>query len=451
MAATIDQIDCWVLRAPIAQPVANAFGSMNNRPAVFLQLTDSHGASGWGEVFSNFPQVGAEHRARLIKSLFAPLLKGMDAENPESVRNQLDQRTRLMAIQCAEPGPFAQITGAVDQALWDMAARRAGVPLWRLLGGKSDRVRVYASGIGPDKVVEVARAKHQEGYRAFKLKVGFDAQRDRSNLAAMRAALGEEAVIMCDANQAWSPSEAAQRIVSHGGYPGAVAYWPEPERWRAYLRDAIVEPAIGRDLMALEAVRKPALLRQVVALACGHPAEIWSLDKISGSLTDRGALETIAHYLDLLREACLVAPLPKYAGSTLRRRRAPPKLVVLDNALLVGAGDLQPPDPASDPTRWGRWVENACLAHAVKRGLAVTYWREEPWEADAVIDGARGRWVVEVKTGAYGPSDLRGLAQAAAALPTHRPLVLCDPGREEPARQAGFTAVAWTEFLFDRW
>jgi predicted AAA+ superfamily ATPase len=250
-------------------------------------------------------------------------------------------------------------------------------------------------------------------------------------------------------------SEAAQRIVSHGGYPGAVAYWPEPERWRAYLRDAIVEPAIGRDLMALEAVRKPALLRQVVALACGHPAEIWSLDKISGSLTDRGALETIAHYLDLLREACLVAPVQKYAGSTLRRRRAPPKLVVLDNALLVGAGDLQPPDPASDPTRWGRWVENACLAHAAKRGLAVTYWREEPWEADAVIegeaDGERGRWVVEVKTGAYGTSDLRGLAHAAAALPTHRPLVLCDPGREEPARQAGFTAVAWTEFLFDRW
>lgn len=246
-------------------------------------------------------------------------------------------------------------------------------------------------------------------------------------------------------------AEAAQRMVSHGGYPGAVAYWNEPERWRAYLRDAIVEPAVGRDLLALEAVRKPALLRQVVALACGHPAEIWSLDKISGSLTDRGALETIAHYLELLREAVLVAPIQKHAGSTLRRRRAPPKLVVLDNALLIGAGDLMPPDQAGDPTRWGRWVENTCLAHAVKRGLEVTYWREEPWEADAVFDGECGRWVVEVKTGAYGASDLRGLAQAALALPKHRPLVLCDPGREEPARQAGFTAVAWTEFLFDRW
>lgn len=245
--------------------------------------------------------------------------------------------------------------------------------------------------------------------------------------------------------------QAAQRLVSHGGYPGAVRYWEDDERWRAYLRDAIVEPAIGRDLLALESVRKPALLRQVVALACSHPAEIWSLDKINGSLTDRGALETIAHYLELLQEACLVAPLQKHACSVLRRRKAPPKLVVLDNALLVGAGGLNPPDPASDPTRWGRWVENACLAHAVKRGLRVTYWRDEPWEADAVFDGDHGRWVVEIKTGRYTATDLRGLAQAAQALPGYKPLVLCDAGQEEVARSAGFTAVAWPEFLFDRW
>lgn len=245
--------------------------------------------------------------------------------------------------------------------------------------------------------------------------------------------------------------QAAQRIVSHGGYPGAVRFWDDPERWRAYLSDAIVEPAIGRDLLALESVRKPALLRQVVALACSHPAEIWSLDKISGSLTDRGALETIAHYLELLHEAFLVAPVQKYAGSAHRRRRSPPKLVVLDSALLVGAGGMTPPDQVSDPTRWGRWVENACLAHAVKRGLEVTYWREEPWEADAVFDGGHGRWVVEVKTGAYGTSDLRGLAHAAEALPKHRPLLLCDPGQEAVGRSAGFTVVPWTEFLCDRW
>ncbi len=162
-----------------------------------------------------------------------------------------------------------------------------------------------------------------------------------------------------------------------------------------------------------------------------------------------GRLERIA--VAQWSAADLVAPLQRYAGSVLRRRRSPPKLVVLDNALLVGAGDLMPPNQATDPTRWARWVENACLAHAVKRGLAVTYWRDEPWEADGVFDGDHGQWVVEVNTGPNSASDLRGLAQASAGLPQHRPLVLCDPGQEEPARNAGFTAVAWTEFLFDRW
>src|SRR4029077_9885092 len=106
---------------------------MTNRPAVFLRIGADDGAWGWGEVFSNFPQVGAEHRARLVDSLFRPLLEGASAHDPAATRAMLDERTRRMAIQCGEPGPFAQIVGAVDQALHDMAARRAGVALWKHL------------------------------------------------------------------------------------------------------------------------------------------------------------------------------------------------------------------------------------------------------------------------------------------------------------------------------
>ena len=73
-------------------------------------------------------------------------------------------------------------------------------------------MRVYASGIGPDDVVEIALARRAEGYRAFKLKVGMDAARDRANLAALRDALGEDATIMADANQGWSPEQALERI-----------------------------------------------------------------------------------------------------------------------------------------------------------------------------------------------------------------------------------------------
>jgi len=244
-----------------------------------------------------------------------------------------------------------------------------------------------------------------------------------------------------------SLAAAPERIVTHGGYPGAVAYWKDPARWQSYLRDAIIEPAIGRDILQLEAVRKPALLRQLFALAAAHPAEILSLEKIAGSLAEKGAHETIAHYLSLLEEAFLVVGLQKNSANEFRRRRSPPKLVALNNALLAGARSDPPPTTQSDPSRWGRWLENACLAYAWNAGQQVSYWREEPWEVDGVFEGEWGRWLVEVKSGRYAAHDLRGLTEAAAKFPGFRPVVLCDPGQEAPARAAGFQALGWQEYL----
>ena len=254
---TITHVDCHVFRAPIAQPVANAFGAMSNRPAVFVRLQASDGARGWGEVFANFPQVGAEHRARLVRSVFAPLLRDCATDDIAAVREMLARRTRPMAIQCGEPGPFAQIAGAIDQALWDMAARRAGVPLWRLLGGTGGRVKVYASGIGPDDVVDVALRKRDEGYRAFKLKVGFGAERDVANLRALREALGEDATIMTDANQAWPVPDALAHIEALAPFR---PHWIEEpmladepaEAWRALAGASPVPLAAGENLRGHE-------------------------------------------------------------------------------------------------------------------------------------------------------------------------------------------------------
>ncbi len=212
MPATIDRVDCWLLRAPLAQPVRAAIGSMSTRPSLFVRVTAADGAHGWGEVWCNFPPLGAEHRTRLLRAVLAPLAAGLDASVPERVHAALEAKTRTLAIQCGEPGPFAQVLAGIDQACWDLAARRAGVPLWQHLGGTSNRVRVYASGLGPDAVVETALARRAEGYRAFKLKVGMDAVSDRANLERLRDALGADATIMTDANQAWSPAEALERI-----------------------------------------------------------------------------------------------------------------------------------------------------------------------------------------------------------------------------------------------
>lgn len=243
------------------------------------------------------------------------------------------------------------------------------------------------------------------------------------------------------------PEDAARTVVEQGAYPGAVPLRRDPARWRAYVRDAIVEPALGRDLLALGAVRKPGLLRQVFAAAAGAPAEIVSLQKLQGVLQDRGALETVAHYLALLEEAYLLAPLEKFAARAMRRRAAPPKIVVLSNALLAVTDPSGAPSPTTDPVRYGAWVENACLAHAWNAGQRVTYWREEPLEVDGVLEGSWGAWALEVKTGGFGARELAGLLEFVRRHPRFRPLVLCDRSTVDTARDTGAAAIPWQEYL----
>jgi hypothetical protein len=242
-------------------------------------------------------------------------------------------------------------------------------------------------------------------------------------------------------------TEAAERIVRMGSYPGAFPLQGDLARWSAYVRDAILEPAIGRDILLLAAVRRPALLRQVFGVAASSPAQIVSLQKIQGQLQDPGALETVAHYLQLLEEAFLVAPVPKYAARATRRRSAPPKLVTLDNALVAVVDPHGVVDPVTDPTRFGAWVENACLAHAWNSGQRVSYWREEPLEVDAVFEGSWGKWAVEVKTGRFQTADLRGVLEFTRRHPSFRPLVLCTADGRATAERAEVAAITWQEFL----
>jgi predicted AAA+ superfamily ATPase len=244
-----------------------------------------------------------------------------------------------------------------------------------------------------------------------------------------------------------APEDAAELLVRMGSYPGAYPLRQDVPRWSAYVRDAILEPAIGRDILALAAVRRPALLRQVFAVAASSPAQIVSLQKIQGQLQDAGAIETVAHYLALLEEAFLVAPIPKFSVRTARRRAAPPKLVTLNNALVAVMDPQGIAQAGRDPGRFGSWVENACLAHAWSSGQRVSYWREEPLEVDGVLEGSWGSWAIEVKTGAFRPSELEGLLELVRRHPGLRPLVVCDDAGRAPAERAGVPAITWQEFL----
>ena len=244
-----------------------------------------------------------------------------------------------------------------------------------------------------------------------------------------------------------SQEEAASLLVRMGSYPGAFEFRHDHTRWSAYVRDAILEPAIGRDILALAAVRKPALLRQVFGVCASSPAQIVSLQKIQGQLQDPGALETLAHYLALLEDAFLVAPLGKHSARPARQRAAPPKLITLNNALVAVVDPRGIPDRATDPTRFGAWVENACLAHAWNAGQRVSYWREEPLEVDGVLDGSWGSWVIEVKTGSLSSGDLKGIAEFVRRHPTYRPLVLCEDQARPAVERIGLEAMTWSDFL----
>lgn len=206
---TVERFDVFVFRAPADPPVQTSFGVMRDRPAVLVRLTDSDGVEGWGEIWCNFPTVGAEHRARMALAYCKPCVLGRAWSHPRECFDELTRRFEVLALQTGEHGTLNQIVAGVDLAVWDLYARRQGKPLWQVLGGATVQpVQVYASGLNPTQPERLALQKRSEGYRAFKLKVGFGAERDWSNLRALRDALSDQTTLMVDANQAWDFDEA---------------------------------------------------------------------------------------------------------------------------------------------------------------------------------------------------------------------------------------------------
>src|SRR5690606_33151988 len=101
---------------------------------------------------------------------------------------------------------------AVQVAVWDLAAKQAGLPLWQLLGGQRDRVPAYASGLdfhlSDAEFVELFGRADALGYSAFKIKVGHpDFARDLHRLELLRRTVRPDAKFMIDANEAWSAKE----------------------------------------------------------------------------------------------------------------------------------------------------------------------------------------------------------------------------------------------------
>ena len=213
----IGRIRLVALRAPSPHPVATAFGAMDSRPALLVEIEDTDGARGLGEIWCNFPRHGLESRFHLAADHLAPWYLSRDPADPPALVHAATAAVRRLAIQSGEQGAFANVIAGFDCALWDLLARRAGVPLARLLGGELRPLPAYASGINPgDPLAEIAAARTR-GFRIFKLKLGFP--EDDRNLRAVSAELREDERLLADANQAWEVEEARARLQELAAFP----------------------------------------------------------------------------------------------------------------------------------------------------------------------------------------------------------------------------------------
>jgi D-galactarolactone cycloisomerase len=249
---TLRSVQAFCYRYPLSTPVVTSFGKMLNRPAVFVRVEDAEGVAGWGEVWSNFPSTGAEHRARLVNEVLAPAITGFSASEPAEIFEKLTQGTSVLALQSGEPGPFAQAIAGIDLAVWDLFARRRKMALWKLLGGAGNRIKVYASGINPTGSRQMAEAALKRGHRALKLKIGFEPAADRANLVSLRDAVGN-GMLAADVNQGWSVEQALETAPTLAEFK--LAWLEEPIRadrpwqeWQSLRKGAGVPLGAGENI-----------------------------------------------------------------------------------------------------------------------------------------------------------------------------------------------------------
>ncbi len=209
-----------VFRYRVDTPVATSFGTMFDRPAVFVRLEAADGSFGWGEVFANWPAAGAEHRARLLIEDISDLILGKCFKSPSDAFFHLERTTHVRALQCGEWGPFRQVIAGIDQAMHDLYARHLGITVRHMLNHKApDSVPAYASGIHIGTASETIVECRQAGFKRFKLKVGFNLERDVVTVHQCLDCLQPDEVLYVDANQAWTVEEAVRFSASLADSP----------------------------------------------------------------------------------------------------------------------------------------------------------------------------------------------------------------------------------------
>lgn len=271
---TIAAVRTHRITAPLHTPFVTALRSATTVESLVVEVVDTDGRCGFGEAPQVWQVTGAsvEGSRACVEQVLKPLLTGRDPD---------DLNARCAEVHRAVAGNEAA-RGAVDTALHDLAARRLGVPLVRLLGGTSLRVPTDVTLAAGDAVVmaDAARRRSAEGFTVLKLKVGTDATGDLDRVRAVRAAAGPGVRIRLDANQGWTPREAVRtiRAMEDAGLDLELVEQPVPA-WDleglAWVSDRVQVPILAdeavfgvRDLVKVIS-RRAADLVNVKTAKCG--------------------------------------------------------------------------------------------------------------------------------------------------------------------------------------
>ena len=215
-----------------------------------------------------------------------------------------------------------------------------------------------------------------------------------------------------------------------GGYPGPAHLIKDERRWKKYVKDSLVAPAIEKDVIMTSNIYKPALMKRLFELGCGYSAEVLSLTKLIGQLQDAGNVTTLAGYLEILNQCSLLAALQKYAKDDARKYNSIPKYQVYNNTLMTAYKGRTFEKDRIDPRVWGRWVESAVgaylLSMAEELEYQLYYWREGTDEVDFIIVTGGECIAIEVKSGRRGMNS--GLPKFVKAFHPKRSFVVGTSG-----------------------
>jgi L-alanine-DL-glutamate epimerase-like enolase superfamily enzyme len=199
-------------RVPVHREMRDAIRHFSEMDIIFAHVETEEGVSGCGFTYSIIPH-GAREICSVISHSMDPLIHGLDPRDHEQIWSQMWRKTDWVG----RGGIAVLAVAAVDIAIWDLKAKLASMPLYRLLGGARREIPVYNTDGGwlnhtIDQLVEETKKIVESGFRGTKIKVGKDdPAEDTERIAAVREVLGPHRTLMVDANERFTSAEAIKR------------------------------------------------------------------------------------------------------------------------------------------------------------------------------------------------------------------------------------------------